>query len=212
MERTCGCASSQAPTPDVLALFALCPLFALSDTVANAAAASIAMFAVATGTMLIARMLPRWLDEEMAFASLAIIVTTVVAAISLVTHAWLPGTYESLGIFLPLIVSNVLLMARATRSTPEHTLKGELASTARTAWFVVLTMMTLAIAREIVGRGSVLRDSQSMFGLLSDDGSGGLHRQLFREDMGFLLAVLPPGAFIALGLLFALAKWWRQRR
>jgi electron transport complex protein RnfE len=47
-----------------------------------------------------------------------------------------------------------------------------------------------------------------MFG----DWAAGWHQQLFREDMGFLLAVLPPGAFFALGLLFALANWWRRRR
>ncbi len=192
------------PARDVLALFALCPLFALSDTLANAIAASIAMLVVAIGSTLIARILPRWLDEEMGFASLALIVTAVVAAISLTTHAWLPGTYESLGIFLPLIVSNVLLMVQATRATPTRAL----ASATRTAVFVVLTMTTLGIARELVGRGSILRDAEFMFG----SGFAGVHQQLFREDMGFLLAVLPPGAFIALGLLFAAANWWQRRQ
>lgn len=191
------------PARDVLALFALCPLFALSDTLANAIAASIAMLVVAIGSTLIASALPRWLDEEMGFASLALIVTAVVAAISLTAHAWLPGTYESLGVFLPLIVSNVLLMVQATRATPTRAL----ATATRTALFVVLTMSTLAIAREIVGRGSILRDAETMFG----SWAAGLYQPLFREDMGFLLAVLPPGAFIALGLLFALAKWWLRR-
>jgi electron transport complex protein RnfE len=69
-------------------------------------------------------------------------------------------------------------------------------------------MLILATGRELVGRGSVLRESGGMFG----DWASGLHQQLFREDMGFLLAVLPPGAFIALGLLFAMAKWWQRRR
>lgn len=202
MQPTPESAASGEPAPDVLALFALCPLFALSDTIANAAAASIAMLIVAIGSTLIASILPRWLDEEMGFASLALIVTAVVAAIALATHAWLPGTHESLGVFLPLIVSNVLLMVQATRATPTRAL----ATAARTAIFVVLTMLMLGLAREIVGRGSVLRGAGRMFG----DWATGLHQQLFREDMGFLLAVLPPGAFIALGLLFALANWWRR--
>lgn len=194
----------QETAPDVLVLFALCPLLAVSDTIANAWAASLAMLLITIGSTLIASVLPRWLDDEMGFAALALIVTAVVAAISLVIHAWLPGTYESLGVFLPLIVSNVLLMIQATRAPPSRALM----TAAKTALLVLLTMLTLGIAREIVGRGSVLRESGRMFG----DWAAGLHQQLFREDMGFLLAVLPPGAFIALGLLFALAGWWRQRR
>lgn len=191
-------------SPDVLALFALCPLFALSDTIANALAGSVAMLVIAIGSTLIASILPRWLDDEMGFASLALIVTGVVAAIALVTHAWLPGTYESMGVFLSLIVSNVLLMVQATRATPTRAL----ATATRTAGFVVVTMLTLGLAREVVGRGSLLRDTERMFG----DWAGGLHQQLFREEMGFLLAVLPPGAFFALGILFALANWWRRRQ
>jgi electron transport complex protein RnfE len=185
-------------------LFALCPLFALSDTVANAFAGSIAMLVVAIGSTLIASILPRWLDEEIGFAALALIVTAVVGAISLVAHAWLPGTYESLGVFLTLIVSNVLLMVQATRSTPTRAL----VTATHTAVFVLATMLLLGIAREIVGRGSLMRDSGRMFGQWAEP----MYRQLFREDMGFLLAVLPPGAFIALGLLFALANWWRRRQ
>lgn len=196
--------TTQEPASDVLALFALCPLFALSDTIVNAFAGSIAMLVVAIGSTLIASVLPRWLDEEIGFAALALIVTAVVAAISLATHAWLPGTYESLGVFLALIVSNVLLMVQATRATPTRAL----ATAAHTAMFVLATMLLLGIAREIVGRGSLMRDSAHLFGAPGAE----LHRQLFREDMGFLLAVLPPGAFIALGLLFALANWWRQRQ
>lgn len=187
---------------DVLALIALCPLLAVSDTIPNAFAAGIAMLVVAIGSTALAGTLPRWLDEELGFAALALIVTTVVTAISLATHAWLPGTYDSLGIFLPLIVTNVLLIVQATRATPTRALT----TAATTAAFVFGTMLTLGIGREIVGRGSVLRDSQRMFG----DWAAGLHQQLFREDMGFLLGVLPPGAFIALGLLFAFVKWLRR--
>jgi Na+-translocating ferredoxin:NAD+ oxidoreductase subunit E len=198
--------SSNEPAPDVLALFALCPLLAVSDTLGNAFAASFAMFIVAVGSTLIAAVLPRWLDEEIGFAALALIVTTVVAAISLSAHAWLPGTYESLGVFLPLIVSNVLLMVQshARNTSPTRAL----AIAARTALFVIGTMLTLGFAREVVGRGSWLRDAEHLFG----DWSAPLTQQIFREDMGFLLAVLPPGAFISLGFLFALANWWRRRQ
>jgi Na+-translocating ferredoxin:NAD+ oxidoreductase subunit E len=197
--------SQQDAAPDVLALFALCPLLAVSDTIANALSASVAMLFVTLGSTLIAALLPRWLHDETRFAALALIVTTVVASIALLAHAWLPGVFDSLGVFLALIVSNVLLLvqAQATRGAPVRAL----ASAARTSVFVIVTMLILATGRELVGRGSLLRDSGNMFGAWATD----LPQQLFREDMGFLLAVLPPGAFIALGLLFAAAKWWQRR-
>jgi len=193
------------PAPDVMALFALCPLLAVSDTIANALSASIAMLIVTIGSTLIAAFLPRWLQDEIRFASLALVVTAVVAAIALLVQAWLPGVFDSLGVFLALIVSNVLLLvqAQATGGAPARAL----ANAARTTVFVVVTMLVLALGRELVGRGSLLRESGRMFG----DWASGLTLQLFREDMGFLLAVLPPGAFIALGLLFAAAKWWQRR-
>jgi electron transport complex protein RnfE len=195
----------EEPAPDVLALIALCPLLAVSDTITNAFTAGIAMLVVTIVSTLIAAFLPRWLEDEVRFAALALIVTTVVAAIALFAQAWLPGIHEALGIFLALIVSNVLLLVQA-QATPGAPVRA-LASAARTTVFLIVTMLILGLGREFVGRGSLLRPSGRMFG----DWAVELHQQLFREDMGFLLAVLPPGAFIALGLLFAAAKWWRNR-
>jgi len=202
-------ANSPAPNystpPDVLALFALCPLLAVSDTLANAISSSVAMLLVTIGSTAIAAFLPRWLYDETRFAALALIVTLVVALLSLLVHAWLPGVFDALGVFLALIVSNVLLLVQA-EATPGAPVRA-FASAARTSIFVIAIMLILATGRELVGRGSLFRESDQAFGAWAN----GLHLQLFREDMGFLLAVLPPGAFIALGLLFAATKWWRRR-
>jgi electron transport complex protein RnfE len=71
---------------------------------------------------------------------------------------------------------------------------------------IALLLLLLGIARELVGRGSIFHDAGNQFG----DWARGL--QLFRADMGFLLAMLPPGAFISLGLLLALRNWLLDRR
>jgi len=196
--------ASGAPA-EVLGIVALCPLLAVSDTIANALTSALAMLVVTLVSTMIAALLPRWLQGEMRFAALTLIVTTVVTAIALFTNAWLPHVYESLGVFLLLIVSNVLLLVQAQASSSAPSVALRRASLA--ALVVFLAMLTLGIARELVGRGSLLRDSADMFG----QWAAGLHLQLFPEDMGFLLAVLPPGAFISLGLLFAVANWWRTR-
>jgi len=197
--------SPHQTAPEVLALFALCPLLAVSDTLANAISASVAMLLVTIGSTVIAALLPRWIQEEMRFAALALIVTLVVAILTLLVQAWLPGVFDALGVFLALIVSNVLLLVQAEARS--GALVRAIASAARTSLFAIATMLILATGRELVGRGSLFRDSDQAFGAWA----GALHQQLFREDMGFLLAVLPPGAFIALGILFAAANWWRRR-
>jgi len=86
--------ANDEPAPDVLALFALCPLFAVSDTIANALSASIAMLIVTIGSTLIAVFLPRWLRDETRFAALALVITTVVALIAVFAQAWLPGVFD----------------------------------------------------------------------------------------------------------------------
>ena len=77
----------------------------------------------------------------------------------------------------------------------------------RTAGGMALTLLLLGAARELVGRGSLLHDAH-----LLGTWASGLGIQFFRIDMGFLLAMLPPGAFLALGLLLALRNWLGQRR
>ena len=73
---------------------------------------------------------------------------------------------------------------------------------------IAVTLLPLGIARELVGRGSLLNDAGTLLGAWA----GWAETSVFRVDMGFLLAMLPPGAFISFGLLLAARNWIRQRR
>jgi electron transport complex protein RnfE len=78
----------------------------------------------------------------------------------------------------------------------------------RIASGIAITLLPLGIAREFVGRGSFLHDAHTLLGTWAN----WAELSVFRVDMGFLLAMLPPGAFIAFGVLLAARNWFIQRR
>src|SRR5690606_19453530 len=110
---------------------------------------------------------------------------------------------ETLGIFLPLVVTNLALVhAMHAGSTSA---RETLSRVAKLTASIALVLFILGVAREIVGRGSILHDAQALIGSMA----GGI--TLFRGDMAFLLALWPPGALISFGLLLAARNWLQHR-
>jgi Na+-translocating ferredoxin:NAD+ oxidoreductase subunit E len=190
---------------DLLLLISLCPFLAVTDTVVKAAglgAATIIVTVVASG---ISALLVRWLDDEFWLPAILLILASLVAIVELIFQAWFHDLRELLGLFLALIVTNAaivwtLLERRAGAYAASM-------QAVKLALSIALVLLVLGIARELVGRGSLLHGAVSMLGSWASAGE----LSLFRVDMGFLLAMLPPGAFIALGLLIAIRNWLAQR-
>jgi Na+-translocating ferredoxin:NAD+ oxidoreductase subunit E len=187
-------------------LLALCPLLAASDTVINALGLSVAVLLIvplASATMLILR---RWLIEDSVFAVSALILATIVACAELLMRAWFPDLRTSLGLFLPLIVANLVILDHLQESQPDAAMS--LSTGLRIALGIAASLLILGFAREFVGRGSLLHSTGRMLGTWASE----LETTVFHVDMGFLLAMLPPGAFIALGLLIATRNWLAPSR
>jgi electron transport complex protein RnfE len=121
-------------------------------------------------------------------------------------RAWLSELRTALNLFLPLIVSNLVIVQylQARHETAGRAFGGSL----RIAVGIAITLLPLGIARELVGRGSLLHDAHTLLG----SWAGWSEVGVFRVDMGFMLAMLPPGAFIAFGLLLAARNWLLHRR
>lgn len=194
---------TQAPNSarHALLVLALCPALAVSDTVANALGLGVIAIIATTVTLPAAALMRRFPDETR-WCIHTLILAAVVSACALLLNAWFPELYRSLGLFLPLLVANAVIAMRAAAAT-ELSLSDATLSGLRTGATIALVLLTLGVAREIVGHGSVLHNVSVMFG----DWASVARLQLFRADMGFLLAMLPPGAFIALGLLLAGWNW-----
>lgn len=186
-------------------LIALCPALATSDLATNAVALALsALIACLVGTTAgwLARSLPAPLQQVLTFL--------VLAALATVLGQWMGASAHelrgSLGLFLPLLTVNLGILVLADRAR-------QMSLTA--AWhmasvhgaFVAGILIALGLARELVGRGSLFHAAADALG----HRASGLDLQLFPADMGFLLAMLPPGAFIAFGLLLAARNWIRHR-
>ncbi len=102
--------------------------------------------------------------------------------------------------FVPLIVSNLIVIQHL--QARHESFGNALAGSLRIATGIAVTLLPLSIARELVGRGSLLHDAGTLLG----EWAGWAEMSVFRVDMGFLLAMLPPGAFISFGLLLARAQ------
>ena len=188
-------------------LLGLCPLLAVSGTVINGLGLGLATTLTLMCTNLAVSLSRGILRTEIRIPAYVLIIASVVTAIQLSMQAWLHDLYLVLGIFIPLIVTNCAIIARAEVFASRHPPVASLADGLATGLGFTLALVLLGALRELVGRGTLLRDAGLMFG------AWGEHLQLtfLPSESGFLLAVLPPGAFIGLGMLIAGRNWLASR-
>ncbi len=183
--------------PGLVQLLGLCPLLAVTTSTVNGLGLGIATTAVLALSNLSVSLLRGVVRPEIRIPTYVIIIASLVTAVELAINAWFHELYRVLGIFIPLIVTNCAIIGRAeafaSRNPPFHALAdGLMMGTGFTAVLVVL-----GSARELLGQGTLLSGAHMMFG-------GGADLAIHVSDGGFLLALLPPGAFIGLGLMVAL--------
>jgi electron transport complex protein RnfE len=185
-------------------LLAMCPLLAASDTLVNGLSLGAAVLIIVPLATALLTVIRRWLNEDSAIAASLLVLATVVGCVELLMRAWFPDLSNSLRLFLPLIVTNIIVAARLQdrEATPLACVGAGLGI----AIGIALTLLELGTVREIVGRGSLFHDAR-----LVGQWASGLELMAFPVDMGFLLAMLPPGAFISLGLLIAARNWLVHR-
>jgi electron transport complex protein RnfE len=187
-------------------LIAVCPLLAMSDTVVDALGiGAVVLIVVPLATALLLLLRSR-LTDETALAASMLTLAALVAGVELLLSAWFSELRTSLTLFVPLIVSNLIVVHHL--SVRHESFGAAFVGSVRIAIGIAITLLPLGIARELVGRGSLLHDAGNLLGAWAS----WAETAVFRVDMGFLLAMLPPGAFISFGLLLAARNWIRQRR
>jgi electron transport complex protein RnfE len=188
--------------PGFVQLLGLCPLLAMSNSVANALGLGLATLAVLVASNAIAALTGPWLPREVRLAVFVLVIASAVTAVELAMAAWWPGLHDSLGIFLPLIVTNCLLLARAESFASREPLPRALLDGVAMGLGFLLALLALGTSRELLGRGSLGAD----LGLLFGGSSAGGGWEVFPESRGLIIALLPPGAFVLLGLMLALGN------
>jgi len=184
--------------PGLVQLLGLCPLLAVTGTLINGLGMGIATTATLLLSNTIISAIRHQVREEVRIPVFVLVIAAVVTAIELAMSAWFFELYKVLGIFIPLIVTNCTIMGRAEAFAARNPVReSALDGLAMGAGFAAL-LVVLGGLRELVGQGTLFAGAQLMFGEGARDWVIS-----FGDYPGFLLAVLPPGAFIGLGLLIA---------
>ena len=188
--------------PGFVQLLGLCPLLAVSTSVANALGLGLATILVLVTSNAIAAVAGPRVPREVRLAVFVVTIAAAVTSVELAMAAWWPALHASLGIFLPLIVTNCLVLARAESFASREPLPRALIDGLAMGLGFQLVLLALGASRELLGRGSLGADLHLLFG----ERFSHLGWQLFPEDHGLLIALLPPGAFVLLGLMLALGN------
>jgi electron transport complex protein RnfE len=188
-------------------LLGLCPLLAVSGTLVNGIGLGLATTLTLICSNLAVSLSRRLLRPEIRIPAYVLIIASVVTTIQLLMQAWFHDLYRVLGIFIPLIVTNCAIIGRAeafaSRNPPLSAALDGLA----TGLGFCLTLVALGAFREVVGHGTLFRQAHLLFGEWGEV----LQLTVIPDYPGFLLALLPPGAFIALGLLIGGRNWLSNR-
>jgi electron transport complex protein RnfE len=191
--------------PGLVQLLGLCPLLAVTSTFVNGLGLGIATLVVLTCSNVLVSATRRWILAEIRVPIYVLIIASLVTCTELVFKAWFPALDRSLGIFIPLIVTNCAIVARAEIFASRNGIVASLFDGIGMGAGFALLLMAIGFFRELVGRGSMFSEFDKLFG--GDAGAG-----LVLLDGGWLLAVLPPGAFFSLALAVALKNYLDGRR
>ena len=191
--------------PGLVQLLGLCPLLAVTSTFVNGLGLGIATLVVLTGSNLLVSATRRFIHREIRIPIYVLIIASLVTCIELVFKAWFPALDRSLGIFIPLIVTNCAIVARAEVFASRNPVGASFFDGLGMGAGFALLLMAIGLFRELIGSGSLFSGLDLLIG-------GEPVRGLVLIDGGWLLAVLPPGAFFSLALAVALKNHLDQKR
>jgi electron transport complex protein RnfE len=191
--------------PGLVQLLGLCPLLAVTTTFVNGLGLGIATLTVLMASNALVSATRRWIQPQIRIPIYVLIIASLVTCIELVFKAWFPALDRSLGIFIPLIVTNCAIVARAEIFASRNPLGPSIVDGFVMGSGFALLLMVLGAFRELLGQGSLFAGLDMVLG-------GTALRGLVIADGGWLLAILPPGAFFSLALAIAAKNMLDRRR
>lgn len=186
--------------PALVQLLGLCPLLAVTNTVINGLGLGLATILTLVASNGLISLLRNQIPDEARLPVFVMIIASIVTIIELSMNAWFHELYLILGIFIPLIVTNCSIIARAEAFAARNPVGPSLLDGLMMGLGFTAVLVVLGAMRELIGQGTLLSQAYLMFG----ETARGFTITVIDDYRGFLLALLPPGAFIGLGLIVAL--------
>lgn len=186
--------------PALVQLLGLCPLLAVTASVVNSLSLGIASILVLVGSNLTVSLFRNFVPEAVRLPIFVMIIASFVTSIELIMQAVTYELYLILGIFIPLIVTNCVIMGRADAFASKNSVKASVLDGLMMGLGFTTVLVLLGAMREALGSGTLFADMHLLFGPVAESWK----ITLVEDYKGFLFAILPPGAFVGLGLLIAL--------
>ncbi len=181
--------------PVFVLVLGLCPALAVTSTIDNALGMGAGVIFVLLGSNIIISLIRRITPEVVRIPVFIVIIATFVTVLSLLFEAFIPPLYESLGIYLSLIVVNCIILGRAEAFASKNPVFSSIADALGIGLGFTLALLMVAFFREILGTGGLSVFGTTLFSI----------PVLSENPLTFF--ILPPGAFLVLGLLLALFRW-----
>lgn len=186
--------------PALVQVLGLCPLLAVTSTVVNAIGLGLATLMVLIGSNLAVSLIRNFVSESVRLPAFVMIIASFVTCAELLMQAYTYELYQILGIFIPLIVTNCAILGRADAFASKNRPLPALLDGAMMGVGFLVVLIALGAMRELVGQGTLFTDMDLLLGPVA--ANWGIRPLEQYPDVLFM--VLPPGAFVGLGLLIAL--------
>ena len=180
-------------------ILGLCPLLAVTSTAVNGIGLGLATMLVLLGSSVTVSLIRHLVRPEIRIPVYVVIIASFVTAVELSIRAWFHDLYLVLGIFIPLIVTNCAILGRAEAFASKNSVPRAALDALTMGFGFLVVLFILGAMREMIGFGTLFAQANLMFG----EAFSWMTITLFEDYRGFLIAILPPGAFIGLGLLIA---------
>jgi len=193
--------------PALVQLLGLCPLLAVSASVVNSLGLAAATLFVLTTSNLCVSLVRNVVSDTIRLPVFVMIIAAAVTAIELLMQAYTYELYQILGIFLPLITTNCVILGRADAFAAKNPVLPSVYDGFIMGLGFGLVLVALGAIRELLGTGGLFANMQLLFG----EQARAWHWVISEDYPKLLLAILPPGAFIVTGFLIAGKNQWDER-
>ena len=180
-------------------MLALCPLLAVTGTATNGLGMGLATLVVMVSSAWTISLMRSMITPEVRIPVFVLIIAAIVTLVDMNMNAWMHDLHKILGLFVPLIVTNCAILGRAESFASRNPVLPSLFDGLMMGLGFTLVLVALGAVREIIGSGTLFANAALLLG----DAFSFLELTLIPDYRGFLIMILPPGGFLALGFLLA---------
>ena len=189
-------------------MLALCPLLAVTNTATNGLGMGLATIVVMMVSNLVVSLFRDIITPEVRIPVFVLFIAGIVTVVDMVMNAWMHELYKVLGLFIPLIVTNCAILGRAESFASKQPIRYALLDGFSMGAGFILILVVVGAFREIIGSGTLFANASLLLG----ESFTFIEMTIIPDYRGFLIMALPPGGFIALGLILAIKQHYERQK